>query len=575
MKKKMMKLFSIVIVFVLSFSFCRSVSFAHYAGTDSYWDSFSSDYYYRQMNKAQKELYDRLYKECMDILTTEKDCTNYDSGDYYNRDYYKGDYYDRGDFDWDGFDWDGYDWDDYDGDNYDWDDYDGDYYDRDYDDVTYYTDYVEYDESLGSYDDELVTSVFFAFTGSNPQFYFLAESWSGKRQYSGSSNRYYLALSVYGDFVNGSDRKSYTQKFKTAIDTDVKAVNAGKTMLEKETIAHDLIAKRITYDDKKWSQSSASVFLTKSSVCAGYSEGLELLLNAVGFECVPVTSETHEWNQVKLDGTWYAVDVTWDDDDDYGTVGRDFFNVSDKTLLAYDRKEDSDGAHVKESFYKLLNLPSCDYDYPDKDPNAKPDDPEPVDPDPVDPDPVDPDPVDPDPVDPDPVKPDYPGGDGTGADDYGLTGTFTNEDGDTALFRVYNPNTWEHFYTTDVAERRSLILAGWQGEGIIAYFPTYDSADTNIMFRFRNPNTGDHHYTSDQLEMMSIMIAGWVPEGTSFYSQRQGNGIPVYRLYNPNAVTGTHHYTSNKAEKDHLVSLGWKYEGISWYAASTSYYKAS
>ena len=63
MKKRMMKVFSIVLVFVLSFSFCRTVSFAQYSGTDSYWDKFSSDYYYRQMNAGQKELYDGLYKE--------------------------------------------------------------------------------------------------------------------------------------------------------------------------------------------------------------------------------------------------------------------------------------------------------------------------------------------------------------------------------------------------------------------------------------------------------------------------------------------------------------------------------
>ncbi|MCR5212318.1 MAG: purine-nucleoside phosphorylase [Lachnospiraceae bacterium] len=162
--------------------------------------------------------------------------------------------------------------------------------------------------------------------------------------------------------------------------------------------------------------------------------------------------------------------------------------------------------------------------------------------------------------------------DGTGADDYGLTGTFTNEAGDTALFRVYNPNTWEHFYTTDVAERRSLILEGWNGEGVIGYFPTYASTDTDVMYRFRNPNTGDHHYTADMLEIVDIGSAGWEPEGTSFYSLKQGTGVPIYRLYNPNAVTGTHHYTCDKAEKDHLVSIGWKDEGISWYASSKDYY---
>ncbi|MCR5212316.1 MAG: hypothetical protein K6C41_07180 [Lachnospiraceae bacterium] len=533
MKKRMVKVFSFVLVFVLSFSFCRTVSFAQYSGIDSYWDQFSSDYYYRNMNKAQKELYDRLYEECMEILTTEKDCTNYN---------------------------DGY----------------------------YFTDYIEYDKSLGTNYDDTIGETVFIFANSNPQFYFLMSESPDIRypRYgwgSGYDDSYYVALDVYSDFRKGSDRKRYTEKFSSEIDKDLTKVKAGTTAYQKELIAHDIIANRLTYDaNAKYDQSSASVFLTTSSVCAGYSEGLELLLNAAGFDCIPVTSESHEWIEVKLDGTWYAVDVTWDDEDDYfGTVSYDLFNVSDATLLSADRESrELRGSHTPESFYSRLNRPKCNYDYPEKDPNAKPDDPTPVDPDPVDPDPVDPDPVDPDPVDPDPVNPDpvdpdpvnpdpvNPKPDGTGIDDYGLTGTFTNEAGDTALFRVYNPNTWEHFYTTDVAERRSLILAGWKGEGIIGFFPTYASTDTDIMYRFRNPNTGDHHYTADMLEIVDIRIAGWIPEGTSFFSLRQGKGIPIYRLYNPNAVTGTHHYTSDKAERDHLVSIGWRDEGISWYASS-------
>ena len=482
MKKRMMKLFSPVIVLVLSFSFCRTVSYAHYSGTDSYWDKFSSDYYYRQMNKEQKELYDKLYEECMELLTTEKDCTNYVNG-------------------------------------------------------RLYTDYVEYDESLGSlWDNDILGSVVFNFMNSNPQFYFIS---------SKIDNDFpRVALGVYEDFRKGSDRKSYTERFSSVIDGYMTAVNAEKTAIEKERLAHNKIVTRLSYGKSEYDQSSAGAFFTTSSVCAGYTEGLELLLNAAGFECVPVSSDWHEWLEVKLDGTWYAVDATWDDQ--VGSVdvpGERFFNVSDATLLAADRETDNIGGHEPSAYYySRLNLPRCNYDYPDKDPSAKPDDPD---------------------------------VDGTGADDYGLTGTFTNEAGDTALFRVYNPNTWEHFYTTDVAERRNLILAGWNGEGIIGYFPTYASVDTEIMYRFRNPNTGDHHYTADMLEIADIRSAGWIPEGTSFYSLKQDKGVPIYRLYNPNAVTGIHHYTSDKAEKDYLVSLGWRDEGISCYASSTHYYNVN
>ncbi len=553
MKKRLMKLFSIILSFALSFTFFGTVSFARYSGTDPTWDQYSSDYYYRQMNAEQKELYDRLYEKCMELLTTEKDCTNIEEGEYY-------------------------------------------------------TDYVEYDESLGSIERKgLVTTTAYTFANSNPQFYFLAgDSIYGYYTRTGASHyRYYLCIRVYDEFADGSDRADYTERFSASVNRYMAEVNLGRSAYDKERIAHNIITRKLSYDENaNFDQSSASAFLTNSSVCAGYSEGLELLLNGAGFECIPVTSESHEWLQVKLDGTWYAVDVTWDDPDGFFAFPtEEYLNVSDATLLEADKESyDTKGVHVPESYYKQLNRPACNYDYPDSDPNAKPDDPvepedpdDPENPDPVDPkdpenpddpgvpDPVDPedpenpdptdpedpenpDPVNPDPVDPDPAKPEP---DGTGADDYGESGTYANKDGYIALFRLYNPNSGEHFYTTNVAERRSLIAEyGWRGEGIIGYFPADPNLESKAMFRFYNPNAGDHHYASDPVEIRNILIAGWEPESISFYSLREGAGIPIYRLYNPNAVTGTHHYTSDKAEKDRLVSLGWRDEGISWYAAA-------
>ena len=529
MKKRLMKLFSIVLSFALSFTFFGTVSFAQYDGTDPNWDKYSSDYYYRQMNDEQKELYDKLYEKCMELLTTERDCTNKEQGDYY-------------------------------------------------------TDYVEYDESLGSLErNGLVASTVYTFSNSNPQFYFLAgDSVYLRSTYLGSHYRYQICIRVYDEFADGSDRAEYTERFSSTISTYMGMVNLAQSDYEKELVAHDIITAKLSYDlEAKYNQSSAGAFLTNSSVCAGYSEGLELLLNGAGLECIPVTSEDHEWLQVKLNGTWYAVDATWDDPTGFLSLPtHKYLNVSDKTLLKADMESSNmKGAHVPLSYYTRLNRPACLYDYPDSDPNAEPDEPEdpenpdpedpedPGNPDPIDPeDPEIPDPIDPEPVNPDPVKPEP---DGTGADDYGTSGTYANEDGDIALFRLYNPNSGEHFYTQDVGERRALIAEqGWKGEAIIGYFPSNASFESIVMFRFYNPNTGDHHYTSDQVEIRKVIIDGWKPEGPSFYSLREGAGIPIYRLYNPNAVTGTHHYTSDKAEKDYLVSRGWNYEGIAWYASS-------
>lgn len=58
-----------------------------------------------------------------------------------------------------------------------------------------------------------------------------------------------------------------------------------------------------------------------SAVCDGYAFAYEYLLQQEGIECTIVFGragsaddmENHAWNLVKLDGQWYEVDATWDD----------------------------------------------------------------------------------------------------------------------------------------------------------------------------------------------------------------------------------------------------------------------
>lgn len=57
----------------------------------------------------------------------------------------------------------------------------------------------------------------------------------------------------------------------------------------------------------------------KKGICLGYSTTFQLFMDIIGIECVTVPgtahagTDDHAWNLVKLDGEWYAVDVTWDD----------------------------------------------------------------------------------------------------------------------------------------------------------------------------------------------------------------------------------------------------------------------
>ena len=130
-----------------------------------------------------------------------------------------------------------------------------------------------------------------------------------------------------------------------------------------------------------------------------------------------------------------------------------------------------------------------------------------------------------------------------------------------AMYRLYNPNSGEHFYTANGTERSFLSSIGWKDEGIGWYAP---KTSATPVYRLYNPNSGEHHYTTNASERASCISAGWNDEGIGWYSD-DSEAVPLYREYNPNAVTGTHNYTTSKSEHDYLVLIGWKDENIGWY----------
>ena len=134
------------------------------------------------------------------------------------------------------------------------------------------------------------------------------------------------------------------------------------------------------------------------------------------------------------------------------------------------------------------------------------------------------------------------------------------------MYRLYNPNSGEHFYTSDLNEKNHLVNVGWRYEGIGWKAPTNGVA----VYRLYNPNAGDHHYTMDAVERDHLVSVGWNYEGIGWYSDSKRT-VPIFRVYNPNAVTGTHHFTANYVEVEHLVSVGWNYEGVAWYSCDASW----
>ena len=126
------------------------------------------------------------------------------------------------------------------------------------------------------------------------------------------------------------------------------------------------------------------------------------------------------------------------------------------------------------------------------------------------------------------------------------------------VYRLYNPTTTEHLYTTDGNEVRVLSTSrGWNFEGTSFYEPL-DGIQVERLF---NPSWGTHHYTEDQHEISVITTQqGWQLDGSSTWFT-SGGDIGIHRLWN--ATLGQHLYTTDEHEVSVLEANDWTEETTS------------
>lgn len=143
---------------------------------------------------------------------------------------------------------------------------------------------------------------------------------------------------------------------------------------------------------------------------------------------------------------------------------------------------------------------------------------------------------------------------------------FTQIPQEMVMYRLYNLDSGEHFYTASQDERQALIGLGWKDEETAWISPIH--SDTPV-YRLYNLNSGDHHYTTNKEERDQLIALGWKDEEVGWYSASE-DGVPVYRQFNPNAQSGSHNFTVLAEENDILQESGWIQEGIAWYGLNSS-----
>ena len=135
--------------------------------------------------------------------------------------------------------------------------------------------------------------------------------------------------------------------------------NASELM--RETIIHDALVDGTAYDFEAAQADDSShdafnvygALVRKKAVCIGYAGAAKMLLNLVGIEsrtAVGMSKNTgHMWNQVRIDGNWYNLDVTWDDSTSESEIlysRYNYFNLTDERL-ARNHQTGSDYSEMK------------------------------------------------------------------------------------------------------------------------------------------------------------------------------------------------------------------------------------
>lgn len=211
-----------------------------------------------------------------------------------------------------------------------------------------------------------------ALRGDYPQIFWLPASAYG---IAVSQGEVYFSFSGDGyDYtVKDADAlKSEYEKMMTAVSkAHSECIKSGMSDYEKELALHDWLCKKVTYDntpsEAEQSWSAYGALIKGSAVCEGYCRAFQLMLYGEKIDCRLVYGtadggkEEHSWNLVRIGGTWYHIDVTWDDSqaNEQG-YHHTYFNLPD-TWISRDHQASAalTGSTSAESTLFNFSLPTC------------------------------------------------------------------------------------------------------------------------------------------------------------------------------------------------------------------------
>ena len=186
---------------------------------------------------------------------------------------------------------------------------------------------------------DVVASAWITFIEENPIYYFLYTGYTTSEVSRGKYKFYLLADPAY---AKASAREDANASIIEMINDFTEVLGEEElTDYDKAKLIHDFICNRVDYaydangdaSSEIWAHNIIGVAKKLGSVCESYAETYLFLSRLVDLDSLIVlgyaSNVGHAWNYVKVDGVWYGVDATWDDEEE---ITYNYFLVSSRIM---------------------------------------------------------------------------------------------------------------------------------------------------------------------------------------------------------------------------------------------------
>lgn len=189
---------------------------------------------------------------------------------------------------------------------------------------------------------EELSRVYEAVLQDHPQFFYLDRTYS-LEGHEANDQRVYDTIIL--QYTMPLQRRTAADKELAAAVDSILSQCPSTDDYEAERYLHDRLLSLCSYDDEAAAASSQQfidaysaygALVNGKAVCEGYAKAMSLLLHRVNIPATVVLGHSaedgiaHMWNLVHINGEYYYLDATWNDNDDQPQYA--YFNVTTKQL---------------------------------------------------------------------------------------------------------------------------------------------------------------------------------------------------------------------------------------------------